>query len=97
MENPKDSTSLDSDLPEYIEETDDIERDVEKLQEAITSACNKSFKTIETTQKTTTHKSVPLWTKELTIKRKRLNSLRRRYQRTKNNEALRESRKKHIL
>ena len=38
-------------------------------------------------------KSVPWWTKELTIKMKRLNALRRCYQRTKNNEQLREQRK----
>jgi hypothetical protein len=51
MENPEDSTSLDSDLAEYIKETDNTERDVEKLQDAITSSCNKSFKTRETAQK----------------------------------------------
>jgi hypothetical protein len=63
---------------------------VEKLQEAITMSCSKSFKTQETTKKMTKQKLVPWWTKELTIKRKRLNALRRRYQRTKNNEELRE-------
>ena len=41
----------------------------------------------------TKQKSVPWWTVELTTKRKRLNALRRRYQRTKNDEALREQRK----
>jgi hypothetical protein len=93
MVNPQDSTSLDSDLAAYIKETDDIERAVGKLQEAITSSCHKSFKTRETAQKTIRYKSVPWWTVELTIKRKRLNALRRRYQRTKNNAALREYRK----
>jgi hypothetical protein len=93
MENPEDSTSLDTNLAEYIKETDDIEGDIEKLQDTITSSCNKSFKTRETTQKTTKHKSVPWWTEELTIKRKRLNALRRCYQRTKNSEVLREHRK----
>jgi len=37
----------------------------------------------------TTQKSVPWWTEDVTIKRKRLNALRRRYQKTKNNEELR--------
>jgi translation initiation factor RLI1 len=41
----------------------------------------------------TKQNSVPWWTEELTIKRKRRNALRRRYQRTKNNEELREYRK----
>jgi hypothetical protein len=39
------------------------------------------------------HKSVPWWTVELTLMRKRINALRRRYQRTTNNEDLRKSRK----
>jgi hypothetical protein len=42
---------------------------------------------------TTKHKSVPWWTEELTLKRKRINALRRRYQRTTNNDGLRERRK----
>ena len=40
-----------------------------------------------------TQKSVPWWTEELTVKRKKLNSLRKLYQRTKNNQQLRERRK----
>ena len=40
-------------------------------------------------------KSVPWRTEELTIKRKRLDALRRRYQKTKNNEELMEYRKTH--
>jgi hypothetical protein len=63
---------------------------VEKLQEAIKIQRNKSFKTRETTRKTTKQKPVPWWTKELTIKRKKLNALRRRYQGTKNYEELKE-------
>jgi len=39
----------------------------------------------------TKQKSVPWWTADLTIKRKRLNALRRRYQRTKNDEDLSKS------
>jgi len=45
------------------------------------------------TKKTTKHKSFPWWTEELTLKRKRINALRRRYQRTTNNDDLREKRK----
>jgi len=36
---------------------------------------------------------VPWWTEELTFQRKRFNALRRRYQRTTNNNELRERRK----
>ena len=54
-------------------------------------SCNKSFKTPVTTQKTTKQKSVPWRAEELNTKRKRLNALRRCYQRTQNNEELREN------
>jgi hypothetical protein len=45
--------------------------------------CNKSFKKWNAT-KTTKHKSVPWWTGELKLMRRRINALRRRYQRTTN-------------
>jgi len=53
----------------------------------------KSFKIRRVSNKTTKHKSDPWWTVELTLMRKRINALRRRYQRTTNSEDLRESRK----
>jgi predicted nucleic acid-binding Zn-ribbon protein len=93
MENLEDLATLDSDIATHIKETCDIESAVETLQEDITMLRNRSFKTRETTKKTTKQKSVPWWTKELTIKRKRLNALRRLYQRTENNYELREHRK----
>ena len=84
---------IDTSVATHIKENCNIVNAVGKLHEAITLSCNKSFKTRGITKKTTTHKSVPWWTEDLTIKRKRLNALRRRYQRTKNNEELRELRK----
>jgi hypothetical protein len=39
------------------------------------------------------NKTVPWWTEELTTTRKKLNALRRKYQRTRNNEELRHQRK----
>jgi hypothetical protein len=45
------------------------------------------------TKQTTKHNSVPWWTEELTLMRKRTNALRRRFQRTTNNEVLMERRK----
>jgi predicted nucleic acid-binding Zn-ribbon protein len=92
MNNKKDLSGLDIELATHIKTTHNLEGAVDTLQEAITMACNKSFKTVETTQKWTNKKSVTWWTQELTIKRKRLNAIRRHYQRTHNNE-LRESRK----
>ena len=79
---------LDNELATQAKETCDIE-----IQEAITMASNNSFTNAETNKKWTKYKSVPWWTQELTIKRKRLNALRRLYQRTHTAEQ-RETRKK---
>ena len=57
------------------------------------SACRKTFKTISTGNKTKKKKTVPWWTDSLTIMQKRINALRRLYQRSRNNEELRENRK----
>jgi hypothetical protein len=84
---------IDTSVATHIKENCNIENAVEKLHGAITQSCNKSFKTRGITKKTTTHNSVPWWTEDLTSKRKRLNALRRRYQRTRNNEELRDLRK----
>jgi hypothetical protein len=93
IERKEDFESLDNTLAKHIKETDDLERTVEMLQTAITTSCKNSFKIRQNTNKMIKHKSVPWWTAELTIKRKRLNALRRRYQRTKNNDETREHRK----
>jgi len=68
---------LDNELATQTKETCDTEKVVDKLQEAITTACNNSFRNAETNKKWTKYKSMPWWTQELTIKRKRLNALRR--------------------
>ena len=66
---------------------------VDKFTETLQSARKKTFKTISTENKTKKKKSVPWWTNSLTIMRKRINSLRKIYQGTRNNKELRESRK----
>ena len=85
-----DSWNLDRVLALQAEEAKDIERAINLFQEALILSCNKSFKKWNAT---TNHTSVPWWTEELTLMRKRLNALRRRYQRTRNNNDLRERRK----
>jgi hypothetical protein len=74
-----------------------IEKHVDEFSEALKLACNKSFKTQRASKKATTHKSVPWWSEELTILRKRTNALRRIYQRTRNNDELREKCKTQYL
>ena len=78
------------------EETN-VENLVDDFNEAITRACNKTFPIQTDSKRPLTHKSVPWWTPELTALRKRTNAVRRLYQRTKNNEQLRERRKTQYL
>jgi len=59
---------------------------VEKFHEVLDLACRNSFKTLRATKTALLNKSVPWWTEELTILRKRLNALRRRYQRTRDSD-----------
>ena len=71
----------------------DVEKLIEEFYEVLTGACNESFRTQRAPTRTTPYRTVPWWTKELTTMRKRLNALRRRYQRTRNNDELRQQRK----
>jgi len=86
----EDSAKLDRVLASQVEESNDIESTVDLFQKALISSCNKPFKTYWATKKTTKYKSVPWWTEELTLTRRRINALRRRNQPTTNNDDLRE-------
>jgi len=70
--NVHDLSSLDNELAKQAKETRDIEKAVEKLQEAITVACNNSLKTSETKPKWTNYKSVTWWTYNTKEKTERL-------------------------
>jgi len=58
----------------------------------VTAACNTAFR-ISKGRKLKTKRTVPWWNDELKILRKKVNALRRRYQRTLNNEDLRNERR----
>jgi hypothetical protein len=90
LDNEEGTEDLDNTLCAYLSKDMDIERTIEKLHEILKTACNKSFRTQRAVKKATVNKSVPWWTEELTIMRKRTNALRQRYQRMGNNEQLRE-------
>jgi hypothetical protein len=83
--------TLDRDLTLQVKELNDIENALNLFQEALISSCNKSFKIHGVSMKSNWYKSVPWWTEELTIMRKRINTLRR-FQRTTNDDELRQSR-----
>lgn len=71
----------------------DIELVTEKYHDSMTAACRKSFRVKSRGEKIVEHKSAPWWTTELTITRKKINAMRRRYHRTKWDDNLREGRK----
>jgi hypothetical protein len=67
-----------------------LEKPIEEFHKVLKTACDESFRKQRASKKVIADKSVPRWTEELTVMRKRTNALRRRYQRTRNNEGLRE-------
>jgi hypothetical protein len=70
-----------------------IEKLVDEFNEALTMVCNNTFQIHRTSRNSPSHRSVSWWSADLTVLRKRTNVLRRLYQRTRNNEELREKRK----
>ena len=70
---------LDKTLCKGVFEETDIETFPEKFHEVFKLACSKSFRAHRASKRATSNKSVPWRTEQLTIMRKRLNALRRRY------------------
>jgi len=69
----------------------------EKSQEALESACRTSFRIRNISQKATPNNSVPWWKQNLTILREKVNAQRRKCQRPKDNNDLRDHRKEQYL
>jgi len=83
---------LDEALSNRIQSTTKIEEIVEELQDALEKARKTSFRQTGNTNKNKKreqYKSVPSWTHNLTMLRKKVNA-HRSYQRTKGSIALRE-------
>jgi hypothetical protein len=89
----RETLNLDNTLYGILTRETDNEGVVGRYQNSIAAACKKSFKERKLLQKTVRYKSVPRWTTELTIMRKKVNTLRRRYQRTTHDNNLRDYRK----
>jgi len=87
---------LDKYLSTKITTEEDLEQNIDLFAEAVQSACRRTFQNTTTREKTSKKTSVPWWTDNLTIMRKKVNACRRLFQRTRNDEVLRESRKKKI-
>jgi hypothetical protein len=88
---------LDDTLSSIITDKLDIEKRIDEIHDVIKLACNKTFPKRGPKKTVTTHKTVPWWTQELTVLRKRANAQRRLYQRTRNNDYRKETRKTQYL
>jgi hypothetical protein len=75
----------------------DIGGFLEKFDDTIQLTCKETLKHRNLSHTFAKGKSVPWWTDALTKLRKRTNELRRKYQRTLNNEELREDIKNQIF
>jgi hypothetical protein len=62
---------LDEHLSQRVAEATCMETEIEELQEALETACRNSLRIRNISQKAISHKSVPWWTQNLTILRKK--------------------------
>ena len=93
----RETLNIDNTLYEILTLETDIEDAVGKYQNSMAAAGKKLFKEWKLLQKTVRHKLVPWWTMELTIIRKKINAMRRQYQRTLHDNNMREARKQQYL
>jgi hypothetical protein len=91
--NNEDLEKIDQELRNKINLYEDVDELVDTVFSCITAACNTAFKVSRGAKHLIKKTTVSWWTEELTVLRKRTNALQRRYQRTTNNESLRQERK----
>jgi ribonuclease HI len=91
------ANDIDEKLNTRVQGHTDIGVFIENFDAVIQMTCKKTFKHLKSPSTTAKGKSVPWWTDSLTIMRRRTNAQRRRYQRTINNDELRESRKNEYI
>jgi hypothetical protein len=91
------TSELDERLAEKLTNQEDIGTFIDRFDNTVRITCTETFKHYTSTKINTKGRSVPWWSTDLTVIRKRMNALRRRYQRTQNNEELRSSRKNQYI
>ena len=89
VNNSSDLTKCDEELGEKVKQSTDTNELMLKLTSIITATCDTAFKVSRTRDRVTKGRRVPWWTSELTILRKQVLTLRRMYQRTRNDGNLR--------
>ena len=88
---------MDERLVERLTSQEDVGVFIERMDDTLRTTRVETFKYKTSPKNYTKGKSVPWWSTALTLMRKRTNALRRRYQRTLNNEELRTSRKNQYI
>jgi hypothetical protein len=91
--NPSDLTKCDEELGGKSKQYTDPEELMTKFISIVSATCDAAFKVSRAGNRVTKGRSVPWWTSEITILRKRTLTLRRKYQRTRNYDNLRQERK----
>jgi len=91
--NIADAVALDIYISNVLAKGIDIERNIDIIEESIITTCRRTFGRHKTTNNNRKKNSVPWSNTHLTSMRKKVNANRRLFQRTKNDEALRERRK----
>jgi hypothetical protein len=95
--NGDDMAKLDAELSGKIRNCASIDKFTKDFYACTTAACNIAFHKSKAVCHTRKGKTVPWWTENLTVLRKRINALCRRYQRTLNDVMLRNERKNQYL
>jgi len=93
MNNYSDLLKCDEELGEEVKQSTDTDELMSKSTSIVTATCDAAFKKSGAGDRVTKGRKVPWWTSELTILRERAIALRRRYQRTRNDDNLRQERK----
>ena len=91
--NTDDHTKCGVVLGEKVLQTTDTEELMSKFTSIITATCGATFKVLRPRDCDTKGRSVPWWSSELTVLRKRAIALTRSYQRIRNDDNLRQERK----
>jgi len=84
---------IEEELSNYVKESTDIGHFAVKLEEVIQTTCKEISGNKNPANTKVKGKTVPWWTETLNTMRKRIKALRRRHERTIDNEELREHRK----
>ena len=90
---PNDPTKCDEELSNKVKQVTDTGETIHKFLSAVAAASDAAFKVSRAGDRALKKRSVPWWTGELTLLRKKVLALRRRYQRTRNDENLRHERR----